>query len=69
MRGYFAWSLMDNFEWVFGYSVRMGLYHVDTRTQERTPKLSAQWYSDFLAASSLAKSVTKNSANLRIQPF
>ncbi|KAL5990479.1 hypothetical protein ACLOJK_011381 [Asimina triloba] len=42
VRGYFVWSLLDNFEWLHGYTMRFGFYHVDYKTQERTPKLSAQ---------------------------
>lgn len=42
--GYFAWSLMDNFEWQYGYSQRFGMVHVNYTTLERTPKLSAKWY-------------------------
>ena len=49
LRGYFAWSLMDNFEWAFGYGRRFGLCRVDYETQERTPKLSARWYRDTIA--------------------
>ncbi|ONK57356.1 uncharacterized protein A4U43_C10F19250 [Asparagus officinalis] len=49
VRGYFIWSLMDNFEWTLGYSVGFGLYHVDSKTQVRTPKLSAKWYEQFLS--------------------
>jgi beta-glucosidase len=51
LRGYFAWSLLDNFEWSHGYSKRFGLIHVDYSTQKRTPKRSARFYSDVIAAS------------------
>jgi beta-glucosidase len=44
LRGYYAWSFLDNFEWAEGYSKRFGLVFVDYRTQERIPKLSAHWY-------------------------
>ncbi|MFF5294526.1 GH1 family beta-glucosidase [Paractinoplanes globisporus] len=46
VRGYFAWSLMDNFEWAEGYAKRFGIVHVDYETQARTPKQSALWYRD-----------------------
>jgi beta-glucosidase len=46
VRGYFAWSLMDNFEWSYGYDKRFGIVRVDYETQERTPKQSALWYRD-----------------------
>ncbi|MFC9295967.1 GH1 family beta-glucosidase [Streptomyces sp. NPDC057011] len=42
--GYFLWSLMDNFEWSYGYSKRFGIVHVDYETQARTPRSSARWY-------------------------
>lgn len=45
LKGYFLWSLLDNFEWSHGYSKRFGLHHVDFETLERTPRKSASWYS------------------------
>jgi len=48
IKGYFLWSLMDNFEWAMGYSLRYGMTHVDYATQKRTPKDSAHWYREFL---------------------
>ncbi|MEX1336124.1 MAG: GH1 family beta-glucosidase [Candidatus Limnocylindrales bacterium] len=48
LRGYFAWSLMDNFEWGEGYRSRFGLVYVDYHTQERIPKASARWYRDLI---------------------
>jgi beta-glucosidase len=48
LRGYYAWSLLDNFEWAFGYSKRFGLVHVDFDTLERMPKASARFYSDVI---------------------
>jgi beta-glucosidase len=50
VRGYFAWSLLDNFEWSYGYERRFGLVHVDYKTQVRTPKRSAMALKSFLAS-------------------
>jgi beta-glucosidase len=51
VRGYFVWSLLDNFEWNAGYSQRFGLVRVDYATLQRTPKTSARWYADTIRAS------------------
>jgi beta-glucosidase len=48
VQGYFAWSLLDNFEWAFGYDERFGIVHVDFETQKRTPKKSYYMLQDFL---------------------
>lgn len=48
IRGYFLWSLMDNFEWTYGYSKRFGIIYVDYETQERIFKNSAFWYRDLI---------------------
>ena len=48
MTGYFAWSLLDNFEWDEGYAKRFGLIHVNYETLARTPKLSADVYRDII---------------------
>ena len=50
VRGYFAWSLLDNFEWAFGYSKRFGLVYTDYETLERIPKASAKWYAETVTA-------------------
>ena len=51
VRGYFVWSILDNFEWAEGYSKRFGLVHVDFDTQARTPKASYHWLRDRIAQS------------------
>jgi beta-glucosidase len=50
IRGYFHWSIMDNFEWAEGYKDRFGLIHVDYATQKRTLKDSAHWYAEVIAS-------------------
>jgi beta-glucosidase len=50
VKGYFVWSLLDNFEWAFGYSKRFGIVYVDYPTLERVPKDSFHWYRDFIAS-------------------
>jgi beta-glucosidase len=49
MRGYFAWSFLDNFEWAMGYTKRFGIVYVDYKNElARHPKASARWFSRFL---------------------
>ena len=50
VRGYFAWSLLDNYEWAEGYRMRFGIVHVDFATQRRTLKSSGRWYSQLIKA-------------------
>jgi beta-glucosidase len=53
LAGYFVWSLMDNFEWERGYTQRFGITWVDYRTQKRTLKDSALWYSNVIRENSV----------------
>jgi beta-glucosidase len=57
IRGYFVWSLLDNFEWDAGYAVRFGLTYVDYPTQKRTPKASFDWYRDLIKTARAASPV------------
>jgi beta-glucosidase len=54
LRGYFVWSLLDNFEWAQGYSKRFGLIYVEYGTQRRVPKSSAAWFAGIIRANALA---------------
>jgi len=53
VKGYFVWSLLDNFEWGFGYSKRFGIVYVDNQTQQRSPKSSAKWYTQVVRENAL----------------
>ena len=53
VRGYYVWTLLDNFEWAWGYAKRFGLVHVDFDDQTRTVKDSARWYADVAARNAL----------------
>jgi beta-glucosidase len=55
LRGYFYWSLLDNFEWAEGYAKRFGIIHVDFTSQHRTPKQSARWYAQVIASNALPR--------------
>ena len=54
VKGYFLWSLLDNFEWADGYSKRFGICYVDFKTQKRTLKQSAHFYKEVIARNGLA---------------
>jgi beta-glucosidase len=62
VRGYFVWSLQDNFEWAHGYSRRFGIVYVDYHTLERVPKSSYRWYRDFIAGQRNGASAWRASA-------
>ena len=53
VRGYFVWSLMDNFEWSYGYRKRFGIVHVDYATQARTVKDSGRFYAEVARANAV----------------
>ena len=65
VRGYFVWSLLDNFEWGSGYGVRFGLVYVDYPTQKRIPKASFRWYADLIKSARAAKRVRRASSEPR----
>jgi beta-glucosidase len=54
VKGYFLWSLVDNFEWADGYSRRFGIHYVDFKTQKRSRKLSAEWYREVILRNAVA---------------
>ena len=56
LAGYFVWSLLDNFEWAWGYQKRFGIIYVDFGTQQRIPKSSARFYSDVVRANAVPRS-------------
>lgn len=63
VRGYFVWSLLDNFEWNSGYKERFGLVHVDYGTQRRTLKASAYWYADMISKDRRAAAAARARGN------
>ena len=54
LKGYFVWSLMDNFEWAYGYSKRFGIVYVDFASGARIPKSSAHWYRRLIAENAVS---------------
>jgi beta-glucosidase len=70
LRGYFVWSLMDNFEWASGYLHRMGLLHVDYTTQQRTVKASGEFYARVIRENgvNVADSLDPSAASLAARP-
>ncbi|KAJ4968640.1 hypothetical protein NE237_015341 [Protea cynaroides] len=66
VRGFIIWSLLDNFEWTYGYTLRFGLYYVNWTTLERIPKLSALWYKQFLNGE---KKIDQDSSHTTIRPL
>ena len=62
IKGYFVWSLLDNFEWAEGYGPRFGLIHVDYETQERIVKDSGRWYQQFLGGTAVTREPERTAA-------
>ncbi|CAN6558962.1 unnamed protein product [Malus baccata var. baccata] len=70
VRGYFLWSLLDNFEWNSGYTVRFGINYVDyDNGLKRSPKLSAQWFKNFLTTNSRYSDAKRGSASVNRSSF
>jgi beta-glucosidase len=65
VRGYFLWSLMDNFEWAFGYERRFGAFHIDYETQVRTPKPVVSFYRGVMQENAVVPSASE----ARVDPF
>ncbi len=67
VRGYYMWSLLDNFEWNAGFTMRYGMYYTDFETLERIPKKSVSWYQGVIADSGFEAEpiVLENSVILR----
>jgi beta-glucosidase len=59
LQGYFAWSLLDNFEWAWGYAKRFGMIYVDYPTQRRIPKSSARWYAEIIRSTAVGQPRTR----------
>ena len=59
VRGYLLWTLLDNFEWAYGYGKTFGIVHVDRQTLQRTPKASARWYSGVMTSGTLDAATTR----------
>jgi beta-glucosidase len=55
LRGYYVWSLMDNFEWAKGYGPRFGIVRINYETKSRTPKQSAHWYSEVISQNGVSE--------------
>jgi beta-glucosidase len=68
LRGYFAWSLLDNFEWSQGYSKRFGLFHVDFASQRRTPKASARQYREVVRSNGASLGLPAPAAGVSGEP-